>query len=351
MISRLSIKNFRNISDFSQDSLQNIVLILGPNGAGKTNILDAVAMLSSRSRRKNTDNIAWGEESALLEFEIAHKDQLPQTVRVGLRKSTTNYILHEKSVSHGAVKPLQPIMSFYPNQVTLFSGEPSLRRSFFDEALGVIDPLYADHLAQYEKVLKNRNALLKKGKFVQEQEFDVWEEALARHAAYITPTRFAFAEELTDSIKETMSVVYVPSPQSLREYCASHDTDAIQDFFHHKLRELREKEKIVGFTLIGPQRDDWRVLVPFDVGSYGSRGQQRLAVLEIQLVLLDRIATHSEVAPIWMLDDVFSELDMHHQDMLQEYIRRYQTFITGTNESYSGISSLVSADGVTVITL
>jgi DNA replication and repair protein RecF len=356
MISRLSLKNFRNFENFSLTDITNTTIFIGPNGVGKTNILEAIALLGGytlRRKRRTNDLIKTGQTLSIIEGEIVPD---PHIIRVAIKNGKVQYILDDSAVRATEILGKVPSISFTPETVQLFVGDPSQRRTILDRVLSIIFPEYYQALSVYQQTLRQRNAALRLG---QSAQLSVWEAELSRHAALIIIARHWLLTAIQKQFALPNLIEYLVSPRKVTPLLSKHDSlnelvkqsaENIQEFLREKWQSLRERELRIGFTLMGPQRDDWKLEVtfkgdtrPIDVGVYASRGQQRLAVIHLQEAILKVLHDESELSPAWLLDDVFSELDEEHQQKVVTLGRNYQLFVTTTNKKYSGITSLLQA--------
>jgi DNA replication and repair protein RecF len=235
-----------------------------------------------------------------------------------------------------------PAVFFAPEDLALVKGSPQVRRRFLDMEIGQVSPAYVHHLTQLNKLLTQRNSLLKqlaqKGAF-QSALLNVLDEQFIQFSVDLWKKRLTFlsslktwAKEIHQAIThglEELEVEYLPSLPKLLET----DSSEWPLLFQRELEKNREKEIKRGSTLIGPQRDDLRLKANgLDLHLYGSQGQQRTAALSLKLAEIELIYQETGYYPILLLDDVLSELDDSRKTHLLEAIRgRVQTFVTTTN--------------------
>lgn len=344
-IEQLHLKNFRNYDDLDITFDDKVNVIIGENAQGKTNLMEAIyclAFTKSHRTAKEKELIQWDEDYAKIEGKITKRNQsipLEITISSKGKKAKLNH-LEQKRLSDyiGAMN----VVMFAPEDLTLVKGPPQTRRRFIDMELGQIQATYIYHLAQYQKILKQRNSLLKQ---LQRREssqvtmLEVLTDQLIQHAAIILHKRFVFLKLLR---KWAASIHYQISHELERleiKYDASitvseeDSQEQIEASFTQKFQEIQKKEIERGTTLAGPHRDDLIFYVNgMDVQTYGSQGQQRTTALSLKLAEIELI--HNEIGeyPILLLDDVLSELDDFRQSHLLNTIQgKVQTFVSTTN--------------------
>ncbi|WP_100374338.1 DNA replication/repair protein RecF [Bacillus sp. FJAT-45037] len=348
-IKSLHIRQFRNYDkvDLIFDEKMNV--FIGENAQGKTNAIEAIYVLAlAKSHRTSKDKelIGWDEEFARLHGQVLRTSgsvELDVVISTKGKKVKLNGLEQRKLSEYvGAVN----VVMFAPEDLNLVKGSPQLRRRFIDMELGQISPIYLHHLGLHNKVLQQRNFLLKDlqiGKGSKEM-LDILTEQLVELAVQITKRRFVFlgqlqkwAEGIHRDIsrgKEQLKIQYKPSVDVLEEM----DLPKMKEVFFNTYESKKQREIARGVTLFGPQRDDLLFFVnDRDVQTYGSQGQQRTTALAVKLAEIELI--HAEIGeyPILLLDDVLSELDDYRQSHLLHTIQqRVQTFVTTT--SISGVN-------------
>ena len=349
-IQQLKLKNYRNydVLDLTFDDKVNV--IIGENAQGKTNLMEAIYVLAfTKSHRtpREKELIQWDKEYAKIEGSITKRNQsFPLEIIISTKgkKARSNH-LEQKRLSDyiGALN----VVMFAPEDLTLVKGPPKIRRHFIDMELGQIQPRYIYHLGQYQKVLKQRNHLLKQMQRNQHQDhvlLRVLTEQLIEHAATLLERRFAFLDLLRKWARPIHQQISRSLEQLEIKYLATIEVseeankEKIETSYLTKFQEIESKEIERGTTLIGPHRDDLLFYVNGkDVQTYGSQGQQRTTALSMKLAEIELIYDEVGEYPILLLDDVLSELDDHRQSHLLNTIQgRVQTFVSTT--SVDGIS-------------
>lgn len=344
-IDQLKLKNYRNYEQLDVSFDDKINVIIGENAQGKTNLMEAIYVLAfTRSYRtpKEKELIKWESEFARIEGKITKRNRsYPLEIVISnLGKKARLNRIEQKRLSDyiGALN----VVMFAPEDLTLVKGPPQIRRRFIDMELGQIQPTYIHHLGQYQKILKQRNHLLKQMQRKPNQDDTVLQiitEQLVEHAAILLEKRFAFISLLRkwaipihyeiSRTKERLEIIYNPTIDVLEDA----DREKIEITYLSKFNDIRKNEIDRGTTLIGPHRDDLTFYInDKDVKVYGSQGQQRTTALSLKMAEIDLI--HNEIGeyPILLLDDVLSELDDYRQSHLLSTIQgRVQTFVSTTS--------------------
>ncbi len=344
-IEQLELKNYRNYADLKVSFEHKINVIIGENAQGKTNLMEAIYVLAfTRSYRtpRERECILWGEEFSRIKGTL-HKRERTFPLEIILskkgKKAKINHLEQQRLSDYiGSMN----VVMFAPEDLTLVKGPPQVRRRFIDMELGQMQPSYIYHLSQYQKLLKQRNHLLKKLQRNQKTDpilLDVLTEQLITHAATILERRFAFIEKLNASAQPIHQDISRGIEQLQLNYQATIDISedaSLEDItrqFEKEFGHMKEKEIDRGTTLIGPHRDDLHFYInDRDVQVYGSQGQQRTTALSVKLAEIELIKQEIGEYPILLLDDVLSELDDYRQSLLLSTIQgKVQTFVTTTS--------------------
>lgn len=379
-LSHLSLTNFRNFGRLELNLTQGITLLQGLNAQGKTSFLEAVAYLAtSRSllagaERELVHWLAWEEPLpfARLVGELAAAGGRKQRIEITLvqsNKSNSGAPLLRKEVRVNGVSRRaidlvgqMPTVLFLPQDIELISGAPSVRRRYLDIALCQMQHDYCRSLSAYNKVLDQRNALLKalREQGGPREQLAFWDEQLVAHGSLLMARRAAFVAELEAEAnqrqqaltagRERLHVRYLPSlepgdnddePASgdlpwLREpsplYLAG-DQPSIATVFGQALARTRQREIAAGMSLLGPHRDDVQFTAQGrDLRTYGSRGQQRTAALSVKLAEVAIMQRALGAPPLLLLDDVMSELDGSRRALLLEALSGVQQALVTTTD-------------------
>lgn len=348
-VKSISLQHYRNYEELQLDSFSDVNLLIGQNAQGKTNLVEAIFVLAlTKSHRTPRDRelISFQEKSAHVSAVVEKKyGQLTLDLNLSPQGKKAKINGLEQRKLSDFIGSLNVVM-FAPEDLEIVKGTPGVRRRFLDMEIGQVQPGYLYHLQQYQKVLNQRNNLLKQmwgNDKPQQGLLEVWDQQLADHGVKIIKKRKQFivklqkwAESIHHGItngSEDLKLVYLPSFGDEAE----EDEAYLFEQFMLKLSQLKDQELRRGMTLAGPHRDDVAFYINGkEVQTYGSQGQQRTTALSLKLAEIELI--HEEIGeyPVLLLDDVLSELDPYRQTQLIETFQtKVQTFITAT-----GIESL-----------
>lgn len=379
-LAHISLTNFRNYSRLELDLTEGITLFQGGNAQGKTNLLEAVAYLAtarsllSSAERELLNWLAWEETLpfARLVGDLV-RDGRAQRIEITLVSangaSAPMARLRKEVRINGVTRRAidlvgqMPAVLFLPQDIELVAGAPSVRRRYMDIALCQMHSDYCRALGAYNKVLQQRNALLKtlRERGGSSDQIAFWDEQLIEHGALISARRAAFLADLElegnqrqqalTGGQERLHVRYLPSVAGdemgssasaapsgfqLQEpspvYMAA-DQTSIARSFRQALARSRRRELAAGTSLTGPHRDDVQFVGQGrDLRTYGSRGQQRTAALALKLAEVAVMQRLLGTTPLVLLDDVMSELDRSRRGYLLEALRGVkQVLITTTD--------------------
>lgn len=333
VIESIELKNYRNYDELHMDFNQGTNILYGDNAQGKTNILESVYVCcTTKSHRgsKDREMIQFEREESHIKLNLLKHD-VPYRIDMHLKKNKPKGVaingipIKRASELFGIVN----VIFFSPEDLNLIKNGPSERRRFIDLELCQLNKLYVHALIQYNKVLVQRNKLLKELVFKPEYEstLDIWDMQLIQYGSEIIKYRESFIQQLNSIIKgihlqlsgekETLHLVYEP--------------DVLIKNFEETLKRNRCQDIKQRTTLTGPHRDDISFIInEIDIRRFGSQGQQRTAALSLKLAEIEIVKTLTKDDPILLLDDVLSELDSGRQNHLLAEINHIQTFITCT---------------------
>ncbi len=328
-IKSLKLKNFRNYDLLYLDFDDSINIFYGNNAQGKTNILEAVYLSgTTKSHRgtKDRDLIRFGEEESHIEV-IVEKNSLDYQVDIHLKKNSPKGIAINKIPIRKASElfGIINIVFFSPEDLNIIKNGPSERRRFIDFELSQLDKIYLSNLSNYNRVINQRNHLLKDLK--DEQTLDVWDMQLIKYGNEIINRRNKFIRQINEIIssihynltggKEDIKLIYEPNNGNIS--------------LEQMIKRNREKDIRIKSTSAGPHRDDICFLVKgIDIRRFGSQGQQRTAALSLKLSEIELVKNVINDTPVLLLDDVLSELDKYRQNYLLNSIHDIQALITCT---------------------
>ena len=332
-IESVTLDHFRNYSSLELGFHTGTNLFYGNNAQGKTNILEAVYLCgTTRSHRTLQDRemIQFGEEQAHIRM-IVQKAHISYKIDMHLRRDKAKGI----AISGIPIRKARELLGlasfvfFSPEDLNIIKNGPAQRRRFMDAELCQLDSIYLSDLTDFNKVVSQRNRLLKDMFFNPslESTLDVWDEQLVKYGKRIIEKRTEFLEELS-GIAHLIHTRLTGGSEDLQ---IIYEPDCPADELAHRLAAGREKDCRQKTTCAGPHRDDFGVTVDgLDLRKFGSQGQQRTAALSLKMSEIKMLEKKINDRPILLLDDVLSELDSSRQEYLLDSIHDIQTLITCT---------------------
>ncbi|MCI8777701.1 MAG: DNA replication/repair protein RecF [Bacilli bacterium] len=344
ILKQLSVKNFRNYSFANINLSSKINIFFGQNAQGKTNLLESIYFLSfTKSHRSFIDNtlIKNGEKNLKITGILKNNSPFKTKLEIVLENDKKDIFVDGdlyKKVGDYITK--LNIIIFYPDDLDIIKGSPNIRRRYLNSEISQYDSNYLILLNKFRKIQKMRNDYLKKiciNNNYDEQYFSVINDYYIDSSLKIFVIRNKFIKDLNDIIENiffdltglTGFRIEYKNSFNLNNF----NIEEIKDIFKEKLNNIFDSEIRVGSSLVGPHKDDIEFFLnELNLKSYGSQGQQRLAVLTIKLAEIEILKKYNSETPILLLDDVFSELDDEKKNRLLKYISKgIQTIITTTD--------------------
>ncbi len=351
-LATLTLQNFRSYKKTTFSFSPLITVFLGPNTSGKTNLLEAVYLLAvGKSFRADKDSevIRWESEIARIKSKITPpktytrgasalggdqplaenlKDQIELEImltggeaggqKAPLKRFLVNSVIKRPNDFIGKFKAVL----FWPEDLELVIGPPTLKRRYLDFVLVQVDFEYRRSLTSYEKGIRQRNKVLefiREGQASRTQLF-FWDQLLIKDGNYLTRRREKFIAGINASAKP------------FGQYRLYYNLSLISE---ERLKQYAQAEVASATTLVGPHRDDFQFFEHNrDLATFGSRGEQRLAILWLKLAELDYIEKISGERPVLLLDDIFSELDHEHREEVFRVMSKQQTILTTTDRHF-----------------
>lgn len=333
MLKAISLQNFRSYSkiDFS---FENTTLVVGPNTSGKTNLIEAIYLLSTGKgfrSDKDLQMIKFGENFARVK---AKSDDI--TLEVVLNATNNGgKSQYKKLLVNGIARRRvdfashMPSVLFSPQDLDIIIDSPSLRRDFLDDCLESVDREYRIALVSFIKAIRQRNALLenvRESGIRNQKTFEYWDKLVIVNGQLLTKKRQEFIDFFNSLVKDIFDCQILYDKSEISE---------------ERLVQYRKEEVASGVTLVGPHRDDFSVLMSnsskktmHDVKFFGSRGQQRLVILQLKIAQISFIEKRLGTRPIFILDDIFSELDEGHINLIFDQIGKQQVVLTTTHKEF-----------------
>ncbi len=333
MIDSIRLQNFRSYRDESFEFEDGVNIVVGPNASGKTNLLEAVLMLAAGSSFRASDNdlIRFSADWTRLDGFFGSQSRIVKLVR------KDDQLTKEFSIENSVYKRLglertQPVVLFEPNHLQLASRGPDFRRDFFDNVLGRTQPGYKNLLARYRRSLSQRNALLKQPPAKAKKQLFAWDVRLSELGAQVALARQQLAEDINRSIPKSYNKIAGKRSKITFEYRPHFDIASYSSRMMSKLEKAAATDFARGFTAYGPHREDFLMQLnkqPAQIAA--SRGEIRSLLIALKIFELGLVEKARQAKPIFLLDDVFSELDGARRHHLVDYLKDYQSIITTTD--------------------
>ncbi|MCK5219024.1 DNA replication/repair protein RecF [bacterium] len=351
-ITALKLINFRNYQELDLEFSNHGNILIGNNAQGKTNLLEAIYMIGSTKsfRRVNDDQLLKiGENNAKISAEIFKKDVKKRVKFEFIAKSGKKIWVNGKingKISNylGNIN----VILFFPEDLMLIKGEAACRRRFIDSLLCQTDNIYLSYLINFQRVLKQRNMLLKDiqaGKKVRDI-LDPWDEQLVSFAGVIAKKRGILIKKINKTLEmiykklnteEKVEIKYKDSIFKGENF----EEEEYVNVYKNKLKSINFEEICKGTTIIGPHRDELEIkLDDLSARFYSSQGQQRTIAVSLRMAEVEYVYSIFSEYPILLLDDLFSELDDKRKEYFTNFLNQeMQVFITGTR--FSDFSRLI----------
>ena len=376
-VTEIFLKNFRNISELRLELSDGINIFIGRNAQGKTNILESVyfsSVLRSRAA-KVQELIRWNNPAAFIKIKFSKAD-VSQEVEIELtaERNWRRFLVNGNAAkSKDFIGCLNSVM-FSPEDLFMLRSSPAGRRQFLDGEISQAAPVYFENLAKYNRIVNQRNNLLKKIRDggARQSDLIMWNEHVAQYAASVALYRILAVDRINDFANsiykniaaqiENFSIVYnlknanfdVP----LKDFHSATFRKNLLEWYRKNIEEKSARDITRGNTGFGPHLDDLRFFINGrELKTYASQGQLRTAALSLKLSELEFLRTARGEYPVLLLDDVMSELDADRRTQLLEFLKwkKIQTIITATEEKYFpaknfGKMFAVNAGKVTPIT-
>ena len=332
IIKSIELNNFRNYEVANIEFDKNINILYGDNAQGKTNLLEACyysAISKSFKSNKDKEIIRFGQDYLSIKT-IIDKNDREYAIDISINNNKKTIKVDNVKINKTSdLLGLLNVILFSPEDLNIIKNGPSERRRFFDNEISQIDRIYLSDLINYNKVLNNRNKLLRDIAFDNSIKdiLDVWDMQLVEYGKKIIKRRREFIDELKYYVKDKHFKISGGKEELIINYEPSID----DMFFEDELINNREKDLKYAQTSVGPHRDDISFKIDgIDIRKFGSQGQKRCSALSLKLSEIDIVSNIIKDKPVLLLDDVLSELDSNRQKFLLESISDIQTIITCT---------------------
>lgn len=340
ILENISIINYKNIKGVNLDLSPKINCLIGHNGVGKTNFLDAIYYLSfCRSANNPIDSqiIMHDENFFMLEGNYRTEQGDIENIYCGMKRGTKKHFKRNKKEYKRLSQHigLVPLIYVSPSDSSLIEGGSEERRRLMDVVISQYDHSYIELLANYNKALQQRNALLKMEEEPDSSLLDIWEQEMARNGELLFQKRLAFVDELVPVFQQIYQQISGQREIVSLRYISHCQRGPLLDV----IQRDRFKDRAVGYSLHGVHRDDLEMLIgDFQMKREGSQGQNKTFVLALKLAQFDFLRrTSSTTTPLLLLDDIFDKLDAQRVESIVQLVSGDnfgQIFITDTNRDH-----------------
>lgn len=333
ILKSIELKNFRNYEDLDLKFDSGTNILFGDNAQGKTNILEAAYVSGTTKSHKGSrdkDMIRFGEDESHIRT-IVEKQGKEYQLDIHLKKKRSKGIAINKVPIKKASElfGILNMVFFSPEDLNIIKNGPSERRRFLDAEICQLDKIYLSDLTRYNKILMQRNRLLKDMQHQPQlmETLQVWDMQLVEYGKRLIRRRRQFVEELSEIVTGIHRNISGKREELVLRYEPNIDAEFLED----ELNRVREKDRKYAQTSVGPHRDDISFFIRgVDIRKFGSQGQQRTSALSLKLSEIELVRQTIHDTPVLLLDDVLSELDSNRQNYLLNSIHDIQTMITCT---------------------
>lgn len=339
ILEEITLQSFRNFDTFRCIFDGKFTILLAPNSSGKTNILEAIYFILSGEGFRESREIELinyhGARDASVEVRFAESDsRLSCKIALVATETTVKkaYFVNGARVTHPQyIRELPRAVLFAPSQIEILTGSPEKRRSYLNAILSSYDFEYKKRVINYETALRKRNKLLEaySGRTVPDSQLTFWNEYLIEQSGYISSKRKSFIDFVNDNKTNIGKKYRVMYRQNI--------------FSAGRLKEYAALERKICRTVIGPQKDDFEIQDGNDrknVALFGSRSEQRLAILWLKLSEINYCIDQTGHKPVLLLDDIFSEFDTYNKMAVLKLIDQYQTVATTTEQEIAQLAKI-----------
>ena len=333
ILKSIELKNFRNYEDLDLKFDSGTNILFGDNAQGKTNILEAAYVSGTTKSHKGSrdkDMIRFGEDESHIRT-IVEKQGKEYQLDIHLKKNRSKGIAINKVPIKKASElfGILNMVFFSPEDLNIIKNGPSERRRFLYAEICQLDKIYLSDLTRYNKILMQRNRLLKDMQHQPQlmETLPVWDMQLVEYGKRLIRRRRQFVEELSEIVTGIHRNISGKREELVLRYEPNIDAEFLED----ELNRVREKDRKYAQTSVGPHRDDISFFIRgVDIRKFGSQGQQRTSALSLKLSEIELVRQTIHDTPVLLLDDVLSELDSNRQNYLLNSIHDIQTMITCT---------------------
>ena len=328
-VNELSLKNFRNIEFLQINPCDGMNVICGENAQGKTNIIESIWLFTgAKSFRANKDSLflKFGCRKAECNL-LFNSEGIEKDAKIEISEKRTAYLNGNKLKSPSNLAGSFNAIVFSPNDLRLVTDGPSVRRKFLDIALGQLYPSYIEILRKYTRAVTQRNQLIKEYRYDATVGImlDVFEEEIANEGKKLVEYRKRYIERLNKYLPAVYDGISCGKEKLETVYISLSDDDDLKE----RLFEARKDDMYSSVTSVGPHRDDIDFKINgINARNFGSQGQKRSVALSLKLAEAEVIKENTGECPVFLLDDIMSELDPNRQNFILNHIEGMQTFLS-----------------------
>lgn len=333
IIKSIELADYRNYDFLAMEFEKGTNILYGDNAQGKTNILEAIyvaATTKSHKSSKDKEIINFDKEEAHIRVYM-EKDNVENRIDMHIRKTKSKGIAidGQKIKKAAELIGLCNVIFFSPEDLGIIKNGPAERRRFVDMELCQLDKFYLYNLNNYNKIVNQRNKLLKDMYMNMDlkETLNIWDMQLVSYGSKIIERRKLFVEQLNEIIYD----IHLKLSGGREELKIQYEPDVEIEDFERKMKASQDRDIKAKITSVGPHRDDFSFMIgDVDIRKFGSQGQQRTAALSLKLAEIELVKRITKDTPVLLLDDVLSELDSNRQNYLLNSIGDIQTIITCT---------------------
>ena len=339
ILKKISILNYKNIEQAELDFSPKLNCFFGQNGMGKTNLLDAVYFLSfckSAGNPVDSQNIRHEADFFVIQGFYEAADGTPETIYCGMKRRQKKQFKRNKKEYTRLSDHIGflPLVMVSPADSVLIAGGSEERRRFMDVVISQYDKEYLNALIRYNKAMQQRNTLLKSEQPVEGALFDVLEDIMAQTGEVVFHKREQFIQEFIPIFQSFYSFI----SEDKEKVALMYESHARGASLRELLKESRERDKIMGFSLKGVHKDELNmVLGDFPIKREGSQGQNKTYLIALKLAQFDFLKRTGSTEPLLLLDDIFDKLDALRMEQIIKLVAGDsfgQIFITDTNREH-----------------
>ncbi|MGD9560663.1 MAG: DNA replication/repair protein RecF [Pyrinomonadaceae bacterium] len=339
----IEVENFRNLESNVRCG-HGLNILVGLNGQGKTNWLEAINILATARSFKTSrliESVKFGEEMAIIRGRVGRTEEIHRDLQAVVQGSSKSLFVNGKREAiHSYLTQLHAVV-FNADELEVVRGHPDARRRFLDQAIVSIHPPFVQTLADYGRVIKQKNALLQAARDERislekaAEQLEPWNEQLITHAVRIHRARLRYVQRLNEALETSLFGTEKVTMRYVSSLEGKGDLADYEGLLGERLKLRVQAETAAGYSLIGPHRDDLEILLDgHDLRKYGSAGQQRSVLLLLQLANISVYYAQQQEYPLFLLDDIDAELDYQRIGHLLDFLEgKTQTFVTTSKES------------------